>query len=605
MGSPIIRKTQDSWILREDSTRGEHALRWDTFLGGFSVSKHHRETLRRACQQVLQAIVDDIVLRRGVMSAGTCRAQYFDLRRLARWMVGHEIYRFCDLNSASISAYLKDRLITSGGRKPSFTRVVTHRRLIYKLWVLRDSYQYPLKDNPRHDAIFRTITTCFEPNGSYKALPDDHVVILIKASIDWLSDSVPRFRGLIERMWKLHQCVNGMKVSAKDDTISTFYAGIEQSPEYISLSSILDIGHLRPSDGIREGVLMTIGAALTLILYLTGMRISEVISLKQSCLEYRMHEDGFKYCYIVGQQPKLNSKEHRWIAPSPVEETIRLLLELVAPLRSRSRGQLFYSFVGPGPVPMMYTPILKMRPAVAQRLHKHFARYVFSRAGLEQPERIYPHQARKAFARFVALRDKSSLLALAQHFGHLHYAMTDRMYVGSDHELRHLLDTESHEDLAECLADLLTADAVGGKAADAVRVARSAYRFAGRAALLSQVERLIVDGVKLAPCDWGYCIYVSAFSACRGDENGPNEVRRSPDVCARCTNFSVTQRHRGWWENRCKRDELFLEEPGLTPQTKVFVEERLRRSMEVIHSLNQHMRGNRAEVPTQEGNDEK
>lgn len=70
---------------------------------------------------------------------------------------------------------------------------------------------------------------------------------------------------------------------------------------------------------------------------------------------------------------------------------------------------------------------------------------------------------------------------------------------------------------------------------------------------------MIADGIKLAPCHWGYCVYVEQLSACHGDESGPNEIERSPDVCARCSNFAVTEAHRPWWEARFRADEVFLQ----------------------------------------------
>jgi len=53
----------------------------------------------------------------------------------------------------------------------------------------------------------------------------------------------------------------------------------------------------------------------------------------------------------------------------------------------------------------------------------------------EKRWRLPTHQGRETFARFVAMSDRTSLFALAQHLGHRDRAITDAGYVGNHYRL--------------------------------------------------------------------------------------------------------------------------------------------------------------------------
>src|SRR3546814_1048097 len=74
------------------------------------------------------------------------------------------------------------------------------------------------------------------------------------------------------------------------------------------------------------------------------------------------------------------------------------------------------------------------------------------------------YQGRKTFSRFIGRRDRTGLTALQRHLGHVHRAMTDRAYVGTDFELAQLIDDQAAEETRKALEDLLLAPNVAGKA---------------------------------------------------------------------------------------------------------------------------------------------
>ena len=103
--------------------------------------------------------------------------------------------------------------------------------------------------------------------------------------------------------------------------------------------------------------------------------------------------------------------------------------------------------------------------------------------------------------------------------------------------------------------------------------------------LTEAVERLIESGIRLAPCNWGYCVYRKELSACSGDDNGPTELWRNPDVCSECMNFCPTAKHLPWWEDRAARSEEFLKRADLPAMTRSHVQGRLAHCRHVIDSV--------------------
>ncbi|MEV8853714.1 hypothetical protein AB0Z81_27905, partial [Klebsiella pneumoniae] len=92
-----------------------------------------------------------------------------------------------------------------------------------------------------------------------------------------------------------------------------------------------------------------------------------------------------------------------------------------------------------------------------------FARHVGIPDHDGKPWRFSTHQFRKTFARFIARRDRTQLLGLAEHFKHASVAMTARGYVGNDFDLHGLIDHEARAETAAALDRLLAAKRLGGK----------------------------------------------------------------------------------------------------------------------------------------------
>ncbi len=203
-----------------------------------------------------------------------------------------------------------------------------------------------------------------------------------------------------------------------------------------------------------------------------------------------------------------------------------------------------------------------------------------------KPWRLTSHQGRKTFARFVALRDRSALFALAQHLGHRDRTVTDLCYAGNDYRLNSEIDAAILEQSVAAWEHMLAAPGLGGRAGAEIIARRPRFRGARLKQDIKSYAHMLVDaGLVLGVCDWGFCVYREEHSACLGNAAGPNSERREPSTCARCKNFSMSVQHRPYWVEQVKRSEALLNEPALPMQTLRIVRDRLNEARSLIRAI--------------------
>jgi hypothetical protein len=200
--------------------------------------------------------------------------------------------------------------------------------------------------------------------------------------------------------------------------------------------------------------------------------------------------------------------------------------------------------------------------------------------------RLTTHQGRKTFARFVALRDRSNLFALAEHLGHRERAVTDQGYGGSDYRLNEEIKAEIIEQSTTAWEHMLAAPGLGGKAGEQIVAKRPHFRGTRTKQDIKSYARMLVDaGLVLGVCDWGFCVYREGSSACLGNAAGPNPLTRQPSTCARCANFVVSDKHRSYWAEQERRCRQLLDDPSLPLQTLRIARERMQEAESLIGAI--------------------
>lgn len=587
--SAIVRKTRNRWYLYANELyEGETpAIEWGNILERGKGTKYQREYLMKSFKELIDAMVRLPRITKGRLAHGTVLNWVFAIQRLVRWMVERDIWRFSGIKPADLKEYIDSSKINAihGGNvsQHTFERKIS---ILQEMWELRDSYTSGLKVNPA--LVSPSVKHTGARKSSWTALEEDAALKLVGDAISWISTHGAYLLALSDRVWAENGFV-GRTTDGRKRSMTKFYEKLALEPEFQRLASDLSEGATKKTTAhvLVRAMHATDGACALLILFLIGIRIRELARLDTGCVRTERLKTGELVSRIHGVAAKRNGKARSWVTCEAVNNAINYLETCYSRARSASGVKaLILNRVSSG-LPSPFFKMLRSRPHILTQRMMQFVRSPH-RAGSPPIGRMHPHRARKTFARFVVLRDKRALESLAYHFGHLYVEITDVNYVGSDIELSQLIEEESRRDLAAGLSDLLTAPNVAGKGGEALVAykERNSAKLRGKLSLKRMVDDLIKKGVQLAPCDWGYCVYAQALSACRGDGKGPNKERRSADVCSGCGNFAATERHRAWWEQRFEADEEFLKQEDLSSQTIMWVERRLSNTSEVIRGLN-------------------
>ncbi len=346
------------------------------------------------------------------------------------------------------------------------------------------------------------------------------------------------------------------------------------------------------------------GACATVLLFLSGPRVSEIQLAGPGCLRYLRHSNGISYPYYFAHRSKqrassaetgvryrLDAQNRGWILGPAGVRALEVLEKLSRRARAASKSTSYWaSVVCSG----LWSVSSRTRFSVAtpSRLNirlNDFARLVGLAERTGWHGRLHSHMGRKACARFIAKRDRTALADLALQFGHLSAYVTDVGYARPDAEYRRLIDEELAAEMYEVAADLAALDVertFSNLADPAVVALRDrAADFVGQMRSTVDVRRMLGQGVRLVPCDWGMCVYREETSACGGNEFGPNAERRSPVVCRTCINFLATEKHRPFWQRRVEDCRTVLQHRGLPEQTVKLVQLRLSEALQVLASI--------------------
>lgn len=510
----------------------------------------------------------------------TLEREFNDLKILSMWMAREDLWQLSALRLTHILEFLRSRKPRAGSRGVSDRTLSTWIGRFQKMWDLRDRYAGAIRIDV--GCCIDEIQTQVRGRRSqqWQALPDHVAFALIGDALDWIE----RFGPFIVDYLRAHaRLKEALKTSGERKAIrhKNFFACLRSDDKFRELAT--SINH----DGavhrtMTRALSVLEGACLTFMLLLIGMRISEVLALDRECMSSVVTSDGVRY--LSGPAAKNRGVKRRWVIGRPIDRAVNLMIQLSDIGRNGGSNALFICRQSGSAAFLPDRPAKRMKRSPAVDRIYAFAVSGF-RNGATQADKFHPHMARKTFAQLAVRRDRSLLEPVSAHLGHVYQSFTDGHYVGVDHSLAQLLSEADRLELASSLEHLLTCGAVVGGGAAGLDEIREQVNFKGKRVLKTLVKKLIDKGVKIAPCDWGFCIYTPVYSACEGDTVGPDEVKRSPDVCSGCRNFVVTERHRAWWEERALREEKFLAQKGLPEQTSSLVSRRLSRTMSVLRNV--------------------
>lgn len=586
------------WIFEPTNALDEArpvSVHWNFALqGGRRFTDDRYAPLLQSCRQLI-ALIRCRSLCTGLALRPSSVAHHFlSLRLLVRWMDQEGFTRFTDLDATALLQFQRWLTERRGRARPT-PAAATVQRYLYLLTYLyrfRNDIDDGLQIDPFPGRSHREVAGVREADRRpWPHTPDGVAVALVQGAIDVVTNNAARILHAREHYAEAMAAASQRGCIATACTTAATRA-LQRAGSTLPATS-------RPIRSVCELALqidMLYAACFVVISYLVGPRVSEILHLQAGCVQRRGNgtaDDATTV--IVGsifkRQPDYHGLPHEWVAPPPAVYAISILEALSADHRIQTgRNELWLRRRrGVGATEWQQVCPGHLQIASTQRMSWLLQRFK-SWLGLPSHQgkawRLTTHQGRKTFARFAALRDGSSLFALAQHLGHRERAITDRSYVGSDYRLNQEIESEIIEQSVAAWEHMLAAPGLGGRAGAEIIAKRPRFRGARIKQDLKSYARLLVDtGLVFGVCDWGFCVYREEHSACLGNAVGPNPARREPSTCARCRNFSVSTQHRPYWVEQTRRSEMLLNEPALPIQTLRIIRERLNEARSLIRAI--------------------
>lgn len=585
----VISKSAQVWILATGPLHDHVPIKlyWQRVIPPSRGTKYQRERLVQSLKGLMAAFIEQGG-ENGALAAGSINNFFGGLRRIVAWMTERNIWVFRDLQPIDVVDYITQLQVDRG--KPLTELSVNAIQVLFrKIWLLRHKYLMPIRFDPFvvESAVKLSVQT--RKNVPWRHLDEEQALPLVKDALDWIQMNGGVVGNIVRRMWAERRTYVGLTKVQSTARVRRLYLELLSEPGAQQISRQLGMEASKPDSIVARIISVTEGACVVALLFMVGMRASELVRLDADCVALLGEEGAIQRTVLKGFAAKRQGMPRTWAASEDVVRVVQFLKNLYAEIREHT-GQVALLLNKPSGAPIPLPGRKTGRLGIAVLNHRLHAFVNSPHRGLSSDIHVHAHMGRKTFAKFVVMRDKSALESLAYHYGHTHSAMTDGAYVGTDISLAKLISEEDRADLAEALMDLLSSGVLGGKAGEKMMTmskhlpfGRTSFR--GKKSLSVTVDKLIKDGISLAPCDWGYCVYSKAMSACGGDDKGPNPLRRAPDVCATCSNFSVTERHRPYWNERLRRDEEFLRRQELPDQTRQVASSRAAHSREVLVSL--------------------
>jgi integrase len=319
-------------------------------------------------------------------------------------------------------------------------------------------------------------------------------------------------------------------------------------------------------------------ACFIVIAFATGMRVSELLSLREGCCEIQAEPGQTDLVWLRSRVFKMQGmpqgRSAKWLGGPLCARAVRVLERLGRRTRRQTKSSSLWV-----PIPPLMNKPREAGPFIASTIQYRLKAFV-AMLGLQdssgRPFHLHPHMFRRTFARHVARYDTTNLLALKEHFKHVSLSMTD-YYVGSDLELWTLMVKEEENLLFESFDKALRAERMAGpggvrlkrKIDEAITEGRLPREFRGEAGdhLRKEMIRNLVDsGQRVYPCAASNYCWFRAESALCTQENHPLLKRCNPGAC---TNSIITLEHKPHWE-KVKRDceDLMEQKPQAEPYQK-------------------------------------
>lgn len=482
------------------------------------------------------------------------------LRNLFRPMKGflahlvsypHPVLRFKDVLPHHCEDYLEKILSSDVSNSWKYDHIHVLQKLFQYRSVMTDGLVIdPLRGEMGANIVSRNGGSSFE--SKTQIIPEEILGPLVRASLLYVEQSTEYLLAASDKMRRIRKRKSwGVTLYHRTRCLH------QHSPSAYQLAGTRLEHGLRSLRHLSKELEYLQTACFVLIAFATGMRLSELLSLRESCCktETRPGQPDLVWVHsrVFKMQGVPDGRKAKWLGGPLCAKAVHVLERLGRSVRRKARVSYLWL-----PIPANYrryatrTPL--SGPSILHRLASFLEMLGLKDSG-GQPFHLHPHMFRRSFARYVARYDTTNLLALKEHFKHLSLTMTD-YYVGHDLELWMLMEEETEKVSFESFDKAMRADQLAGpggarlkrKIDEAIAEGRLEKEFRGEAGdhlRKKMIRDLVEAGQRIYPCAASnYCWFRSESALCT-EGNRPILKHCNPGACL---NSIITLEHKPHWE---------------------------------------------------------
>lgn len=412
------------------------------------------------------------------IKAATLLSCWTNLKPLLRWMHENNISAFDGLTPDKCTRFANHITVIE---KTNQRKIIGHLECVELIYHFRDRLDRPMRQHPWPDDTAFTLAGARRIEGVYdvktELIPKRIYAMLGSKAIAFIENESAR----ILRAWAAFHSAYAEEIGLAEylaqkrmdrggarreyQTIQTVAYDIARERTLTKVKKELEANGFNYLTELDDEVRFLRSCCYIIIAMFSGMRDSEVISLKNNCFERSSDIDGEEYCWLHGLTYKLEDqpKPAKWMVPEIVEKAVLTANQIRLPVSAYIARQaelnsdmagtqahavrvaddatllgtcLFLGWKASGTRPefLLNTQSNRMLKQVAERLELvvqgEDLSEVIDRAAIT-PESVWPlatHQFRRTFAVFVARNVLGDVRYLRHHFKHwsmdmtLHYA---------------------------------------------------------------------------------------------------------------------------------------------------------------------------------------
>lgn len=481
------------------------------------------------------------------------------------------ILRFKDVLPHHCEDYIRDLLSSETSRAARYRSVQLMQKLHQYRGVMMDGLMI---DPLLGEAAAKVAGKDSRSFGSKtEIIPEETLGPLVRESLQYVKHFAPYLLEMSER-------VEAVRIRSSSTQVQHFGTRSlrQQALETYQLTGTRLENGVRSLRQLSTELSYLQTACFVLIAFATGMRLSELLSMRAGCCQIETAPEQPDLVWLHSRVFKMqgvpDGREAKWLGGPVCAKAVEVLERLGRNVRRHARSRYLWL-----PVPSTYgryrtsTPLLQ--PTILRRL-----RLYVTMLGLKnsrgQAYHIHPHMFRRTFARYVVRYDTTNLLALKEHLKHISLSMTD-YYVGNDLELWMLMEEETDRVSIESFDKALRADQLAGpggirlrkKVDQAIAEGRLEKDFRGEAGghlRKKMIKDLVEAGQRIYPCaSSNYCWFHVESALCT-DGDRPVLKHCNPGACS---NSIITLEHKPYWRKVRNDCEVLMEDrPQAMPYQK-------------------------------------